>query len=87
MAHPQVLVDKDPERNERWYTVNGRHIPFTIAEEPLRDEGLEPGWPCAFNEEAPPDHPRWAEFMENPAGYEDFKKRQAFRERDEPHSR
>lgn len=72
MAHPGVLVEMDLEKDTRWITVNGSHIPFCDATQPLEDEGPEfPG------EDAAPDTPHWRDFLEDPKGYAEFKRRQA----------
>lgn len=69
MAHPDVLIEEDYAHNIRWITVNGRHLPFYGATRALTTE-LD-----GFNEEAPPDHPKWLGFQELPEGYADFKQR------------
>lgn len=69
MAHPDVLIEEDYEQNLRWITVNGRHLPFYGATQPLSTED------DGFNEEASPEHPRWLDFLAAPEGYADFKQR------------
>lgn len=65
MAHPDILVEEDHAENLRWLTVNGRHIPFYGATEPLKEETMN----------LPPFDPLWECFADAPEGYARFKKR------------
>lgn len=63
MPHPEVLVEMDPVKDMRWYTVRGKHYAFSGATSCLHES------PDGFGEETHPDHPRWGNFHADEAAY------------------